>query len=70
MPVRGTRPIYPGAKAPEQGIFSSRGKQKVDSTAKFPNQGTRKMALGCSTRSKPKSNGGAGLAHQPPKKGW
>lgn len=70
MPVRGLRSIWPTKGKPPTGIFSTRGRQKVDSTADFDNKSVQSYALGSSTRSKPSKSGEQGLRHQKPKKIW
>lgn len=70
MPVRGHRSIWPSKGRAPTGIFSTRGKQKVDSTSHFPDQDCKNYAHSTSSRSKPKGTGGAGLRHQKPKKIW
>lgn len=67
MPVRGQRNIYPDAGGKPTGMFSSRGKQKMDPTDQFPHKGTMAYAKGSSTRSKPSGNGNQGLRHLKPK---
>ncbi len=63
--IRGKRSFWPKAGSPPTGIFSSKGKQKVDSTSQFAHKDVMTYAhKGPSTRSKPTSNGNASLRHQ------
>lgn len=65
MPIRGEKPIFPSEPKPPTGIFSTRGKQKMDSTADFKHKDVQSYAHGTSERSKPKSAAGsASLRHQ------
>lgn len=67
MPIRGKAPIFPPAPKPPTGIFSTRGKQKMDSTAQFKHKEDMAYAYGSSTRSKPTSSAGSqNLRHQKP----
>lgn len=67
MPVRGQRPVYPTQGKSPTGMFSrGNGKQKMDSTEKFPEQGLMAYAKGSGTRSKPVIDNRQGLRHQPP----
>ena len=65
MPIRGSKPIYPAKGKSPTGIFSSKGKQKMDSTSRFSNKDDMNYSKGCSTRSKPKSKTSPNLRHLP-----
>jgi hypothetical protein len=67
MPVRGERPTFPRAPKPPTGIFSTRGKQKMDDNSYFQNKDTLSYAYGRGTRSKPTGNAHQGKRHQSPK---
>ena len=69
MPVRGKRSIYPAPPKSPTGIFSTRGKQKMDPNTHCCKE-LNAYALGSSTRSKPKGSGGQALRHQKPKRIW
>ena len=66
MPIRGLRPIMPKRGKAPTGIFSTRGKQKMDSTSKFPAKGDMSYAKGCSTRTKPRSSMSKNVRHLSP----
>lgn len=66
MPIKAHRSIWPPAGKPPTGIFSTRGKQKMDSTSHFKSQGTQSYALGVGPQEKPKG-GSKSLRHQAPR---
>lgn len=66
MPIRGMRSIWPRAGKPPTGIFSSRGKQKVDDTSHFGQKSHIGKNVDRGERSKPKG-GSKSLRHQKPR---
>jgi hypothetical protein len=54
MPIRGPKPFMPKPPRPESGIFSSNGRQKVDSTADFPYKGVKTVAVTVNQPVKPR----------------
>lgn len=68
MPVRGRRNPMPSRGEKPTGIFSTRGKQKVDATDGYHKNLVRYAHSGGGEVSgKPKGDGGKNLRHQPPK---
>lgn len=63
MPIRGERSVWPTSGKSPTGIFSTRGRQKMDDTGRFAHQSDLSYAKGSGTRSKPSSNGKQSLRH-------
>jgi hypothetical protein len=45
MPIRGVRPFMPEKPSKPTGIFSTNGKQKLDSTERFTLKGVKDAAI-------------------------
>lgn len=54
MPIRGPKPFMPEKGGPKTNIFSSSGRQKVDSVANFPYKGVKDAAKAVTHIEKPK----------------
>lgn len=66
MPIRGPRPIFPPKGRAPTGIFSSKGRQKADSTTTFSNKDLLNYAYSTNGRLKPRPDNQSGKRHQSP----
>lgn len=59
MPIRGERSPFPPKPRPPTGIFSSKGRQKIDSTARFKHRDVQAAAHANTGEAKNKPKGGS-----------